>query len=40
MTRNADGTLGVLTSGSAQKVTNVITGAGIVKVKRYAFEMP
>ena len=38
--RGADGTLAPLTAGSTQRVAQTVTHAGIVKVKRYAFEMP
>ena len=36
----ADGELEPLTSGSARAVAQVVTHAGIVKIRRYAFDPP
>jgi hypothetical protein len=38
--RRTDGELAPLTPGSTERVAQIVTHAGIVKVKRYAFEMP
>jgi hypothetical protein len=35
----ADGELELLTSGSTMPVASTVTRAGIVRIKRYAFEM-
>lgn len=39
MTRNVDGTLGVLIEGSTQAVTTIITHAGIVRTRRWSFHI-
>ncbi len=38
--RNSDGSLGILTEGSTNKVTTVVTHAGIVKTRRFSFDLP
>jgi hypothetical protein len=38
--KNADGTLGPLAEGSTQPVTSIVHHACIIKVRRWAFEMP
>ena len=38
--RAADGQLELLTAGSTRPIAETRTHAGIVKIKRYAFEMP
>ena len=39
-TRRADGELEPVTSGSTKAIAETRTHAGIVRVKRYAFDMP
>ncbi len=39
-TRRADGELVPLTEGSTRPVTETVRHAGIIRVIRYAFEMP
>jgi hypothetical protein len=40
MVRRADGELEPLTAGSTKPIAEVRTHAGIVKTRRYSFDMP